>query len=171
MTGPTGATGFGATGLTGPTGVTGNTGPSGGPTGPTGPTGNTGPTGPSQVAGFQFIVDGGGAVPTTGIKGYLYIPFACTLTQVDALADQSGSIVVNIYKCTYAQFDASSTHPVVGDKITSSTPPTISTATKSTDSTLTSWTKTFAAGDILAFNVDSVTSITRCTLSLKVTRS
>lgn len=178
QTGPTGsigATGFtgptGFTGFSGPTGSSGPTGPNGGPTGPTGYTGVTGATGPSQVAGFEFIIDGAGATITTGVKGYWEVPFACTITANRLFADQSGSIVVNIWKTTYANFDAGATHPVVGDKITASAPPTISTATKSQDTTLTGWTVSLAAGDILALNVDSVTSIQRATLSLRVTRT
>lgn len=180
-TGPTGRTGpTGNVGLTGPTGFTG---PSGGPTGntgntgPTGATGSTGAgatgaTGPSMVvAGLQFIIDGGGAVLTTGVKGYMQVDFAGTITQATLLADQSGSVVVNIWKCTYSQFDAGGTHPVVGDKITASAPPTISGATKSQDATLSGWTTSFAAGDIFAFSVDSVTTIQRVTVDLKVNRS
>ena len=83
-----------------------------------------------------------------------------------ALADQTGSIVVDIWKDTYANFP-----PTDADSITASAPPTISTATKAQDATLTGWTTSIAAGDILRFNVDSVTSIQRVTLSLKVTKS
>jgi hypothetical protein len=172
VTGPAGAQGV--TGFTGPSGPTGYTGPSGGPTGPTGFTGftgNTGPTGPAQVFDMEFVIDGNGAAITTGLKGYLTVDFAGTIQQATLLADVSGSIVVNLWKCTYAQFDASSTHPVVGDKITSSAPPTITTATKSQDNGLVGWTTSFSAGDIFAFNVDSCTTITRVTLALKVLRS
>jgi hypothetical protein len=116
------------------------------------------------------IVDGGGVAITTGMKGYLEVPFNCTLNQADMVADRSGSIVVNVWKCTYAQFDAGATHPVVGDKITSSTPPTITTNVKSSDSTLASWITALTTGDILAFNVDSVTSIQRAVLTLRYTR-
>lgn len=125
----------------------------------------------TKVASISFVIDGGGAAITTGVKGYLQIPFGCTITQATQLADQSGSIVTNIWKCTYSQFDAGSTHPVSSDKITSSTPPTISTTYKSTDSTLTSWTTSISAGDILAFNVDSITTIQRNTLTLWVTKT
>ena len=45
------------------------------------------------------------------------------------------------------------------------------TAQKSQDSTLTGWTTAVAAGDILAFNVDSTATITRVTISLKVEKS
>lgn len=118
------------------------------------------------VATITFIIDGGGSTITTGIKGDLEIPFACTITQATLLADQSGSIVIDIWKDTYANYP-----PTDADSITSSTPPTISTAVKSQDSTLTSWTTSVAAGNTLRFNVDSVTSIQRVTLSLRVTKT
>jgi hypothetical protein len=120
-----------------------------------------------DLVSFEIIIDGSGAVLTTGLKGYVEVPFAFTITQATLLASQSGSVVVDIFKCTFSQFDASSTHPVSGDKITASAPPTITTATKSQDSTLTGWTTSCSAGDILAFNVNSVTTIQRVTLSLK----
>jgi len=170
FTGPTGPFGTGPTGAAGTNGSigpTGNTGPSGGPTGPTG---NTGPTGPSQVSGIEFVIDGGGVALTTGIKGYLEIPFACTINRVTTLADQTGSVVVDIFKCTEAAF-APPTHPAATDKITSTTPPTISSGVVAQDSTLSGWTTSIAAGDILGFNVNSATTITRVTLSLKVTRT
>lgn len=197
-TGPTGpaSTVTGPTGTTGPTGAsftgpTGNTGPNGGPTGPTGfngttgptgpsggPTGNTGPTGPTGVTGatgpniadIVFTIDGAGSALTTGIKGYLKVDYACTITEASLLADQTGSVVVNIYKCTYSQFDAGATHPVVGDTITASAPPTISSGTKADDTTLSGWTTAISAGDVLAFNIDSATTITRVSLMLKVAR-
>lgn len=129
------------------------------------------PSIPAQVLDIAFVIDGAGAAISTGLKGYLEIPFACTINQVTLLADRSGSIVVDIFKCTYSQFDASSTHPVSGDKITASAPPTISSTTKSQDATLTGWTTSLSAGDILAFNVNSATTVQRVTLSLKVTKT
>ena len=115
---------------------------------------------------IEFIIDGGGAVITTGQKGHLEIPFDCTITQIAMLADQSGSIVVDIWKDTYANFP-----PTVADTIVASAKPTITTAVKSQDLTLTGWTTAIAAGDILAFTVDSVTSIQRLTLALTVRRT
>ena len=124
-----------------------------------------------DVVDINFVIDGGGSTITTGMKGYIEINQALTITANTLLADQSGSIVVNVWKCTYTQFDAGATHPVVGDKITASAPPTITTATKSTDSTLTGWTTSVSAGDILAFNVDSVTTVQRVTLCLKCAKA
>jgi hypothetical protein len=94
------------------------------------------------------------------------VPFACTITAVTLLADASGSIVVDIWKDTYANFP-----PTDADTITAAAVPTISTATKSQDSTLTGWTTSVTAGDVLRFNVDSVTTITRCLVHLDVTKT
>lgn len=120
----------------------------------------------SNVADITFIIDGGGSAITTGEKGHLEIPFACTIQQVTMLADQSGSIVVDIWKDTYANFP-----PTDADSITASAPPTISTAQKAQDATLTGWTTAIAAGDVLAFNVDSAATITRVIISLKVAKT
>jgi hypothetical protein len=120
----------------------------------------------SNILSLTFVIDGGGSAITTGQKGHLEIPFAGTIKQVTMLADASGSIVVDIWKDTYANFP-----PTDADSITASAPPTISSAQKSQDATLTGWTTAIAAGDILAFNVDSCTTIKRVTISLKVERS
>ncbi|MHA1787843.1 MAG: hypothetical protein ACTSXT_01320 [Candidatus Helarchaeota archaeon] len=107
----------------------------------------------------------------TGYKGFIRIPYAGTITKATLLADQSGSIVIDIWKCSYSDYDAGSTHPVDGDSITASAPPTLSSATKSEDSTLTDWTKSITAGDVLGFNVDSCTDITKVVLILEVTKT
>lgn len=119
-----------------------------------------------QVSAIGYVIDGGGSAITTGVKGDLYIPFGCTITANTLLADQSGSIVVNIWKVAFASYPATS-----GNKITASAPPTISSATNAQDTTLSGWTTSISAGDTLRFNVDSVSTITRVTLILTVTRT
>lgn len=190
VTGPVGATGAtGPTGLTGPTGpqgttgvqgATGVTGPSGavGPSGATGPTGVTGPAGTTGATGATgptggvtaavgYKVDGGGVVITTGVAGTgLYIPFNCTINEWTLQSDVSGSIVIDIWKDTYANYP-----PTVADTITGSAKPTITASNKNTSSTLTGWTTTISAGDVLYFNVDSCSTITNATLTLKVTKT
>jgi hypothetical protein len=119
-----------------------------------------------DVIDLNFVLGVAGVALTTGIKGYIQVNQALTIVGNTLLANLSGSVVVNVYKCTYANFDVT-THPVVGDKITASAPPTIAAAVKSTDATLTGWTTAIAAGDVLAFNVDSATTIERVTICLK----
>jgi len=92
---------------------------------------------------------------------------AGTITKVRLLSSDaavtSGSIVVDIWKDTYANYP-----PTVADTITASAKPTITTATKSEDSTLTGWTTSVSAGDVFGFKVDSVTSLKRVTVELTV---
>ena len=120
----------------------------------------------SNEAAIEFIIDGGGSAITTGVKGYLEIPFACTIKAVRLLADQSGSIVVDIWKNTYANYP-----PLDADSITASAVPTITTAVKSEDATLTGWTTAVTKGDILGYNVDSVTTHERVTVSLSIDKT
>jgi hypothetical protein len=120
----------------------------------------------SDTFDVAFIIDGGGATITTGVKGDLALDFAATINQVTLLADQSGSIVVDIWKDTYANYP-----PTGADSICASAKPTISSATKSKDSTLTGWTTSVASGDTLRFNVDSITTCQRVVVVLKMTRT
>lgn len=123
-----------------------------------------------RKAALLFVIDGGGSVLTTGQKGDLAIPFDCTIQSVELFADRVGSVVVDVYKTTYANFDAS-THPAVADKITGAAKPTIVAGTKYIDTALSGWTTTIAAGDIIAFNIDSIAAIQRLTVTLNVSKS
>jgi hypothetical protein len=117
---------------------------------------------------IEYVIDGGGIALTTGLKGYVEVPFACTITRGTLLADQTGSIVVDVFRTAYSTF-APPTHPAAADKITASAPLTISAALKAQDSTLTGWSTGLAAGDILAFNINSVATVQRVSVSLLVT--
>lgn len=118
-----------------------------------------------RIGSIGITIDGGGSAITTGTKGYISVPYACTINSVTMLADQSGSAVVDVWKDSYANAP-----PTVADTITASAKPTISSATKSTDTTLTGWTTSVSAGDVIGFNVDSAATLTRLTLVLKVTK-
>lgn len=114
---------------------------------------------------LTFCKDNAGTVLDTGILGDLQVPFAATITGVTVLVDQTGSIVVDVWKDTYANYP-----PTDADSITASAPPTVSSGTKSVDTTLTGWTTSIAAGDTLRFNIDSVSAVTRVTVIIKVMR-
>ena len=104
---------------------------------------------------------------TTGQKKlYLRVPFACTITSWEMVADVSGSVVIDIWKDTYANYP-----PVdVTDSITGSAKPTLTAAIKAQSSTLTGWTTAIASGDYLEVEVESVTTIGSVTLTLNVGR-
>lgn len=113
------------------------------------------------------VIDGQGASITAGVKGFLHIPVNCTITgmtmlSIDALAT-SGSIVVDIWKTGIGSYP-----PTVANTITASALPTLSSANKVQDFTLTGWTKSITAGDVLGFNVNSATTVTKVILELQV---
>ncbi len=112
---------------------------------------------------FGVTIDGAGLVLTTGVKGYVRIPYDCTIESWSLLADQSGSIVIDVWKDTYANFP-----PTVADTITASAKPTLSATNK--NATLTGWSKTLAAGDVVGFKVDSASTLTRAHLILNVSK-
>jgi hypothetical protein len=120
----------------------------------------------AQYGGVDIIIDGGGAVITTGVKVDLETKYAGTIASWTLLADQSGSIVIDLWKDTYANFA-----PTVADTITAAAKPTLAAAIKNQSSTLTGWTTSFARGDIIRVNVDSVGTVTRVVLGLTFQRT
>ena len=129
---------------------------------------------PTQtLTAIEFITKANTGYPLiTGLQGYLVAPYNGVINSATILSDTSGSLVLDIWKCSSISFDAGVTHPVAADSICSATPPTLSSSSISVNTTLTNWTKAFSAGDILAFNINSTDrKITSVTLSLSVTKT
>lgn len=109
-----------------------------------------------------------GAVLSTGAyEGVVEVPFDCNIVSARLLADQAGGLVIDIWKCSYSDYNPG-THPVVGDSIVAAAPPTLTAAYKSEDSTLTGWTVTLTKGDLLKLSVTSVSTIMWARLVLHV---
>lgn len=104
-----------------------------------------------------------GADITTGVKARVWFPFPCKIIGWTILANASGSIVIDVWKDTYANHP-----PTVADTIAGSEKPTLSSAQKNQDLTLTTWTQNVAAGDILFFNVDSASGVKQVFLGLSI---
>lgn len=115
---------------------------------------------------FGIEIDGGGSVITTGVKGFVRIPMAHTITKVTCLSDDAsataGSITVDVWRDSYANYP-----PTAADKISASAPVTLSSASKSEDSTLTGWSKSGNAGDVYGFSVASVTTVTKVLIEIE----
>ena len=73
--------------------------------------------------------------------------------------------MIDLWKYTYANYP-----PTVADTIAGSEKPTLSSQIKNQDNALTTWTTSVSAGDIIAFNVDSASTVTKITLSIKLIR-
>ena len=100
---------------------------------------------------------------STGVKCDIPFDFDCVITQVSLFADTAGSIVFDLWKDTYANFP-----PTDADSITASAPPTLSSATKSKDATLSGWTTAISAGDVIRVNIDSSATLSRVTMCLNI---
>jgi len=114
---------------------------------------------------LEYVIDAAGAAISTGVVGDLEVPFDSYIEEVELLADRSGSIKIDIWADTYGNYP-----PTNADTITGGAEPEISAGTKDKDTTLTGWTRSLTKGQTLRFNVDSCTTITRVTISLKVTK-
>ena len=121
---------------------------------------------PALTGTISATFDGGGSALAADTIVYVEVPYDCTIEEVTMLADVSGSVVIDVWVDSYANFP-----PTDADSITASAVPTISSSTKSQDSTLTGWTTSVSAGDVVAFNIDSATTITWCQITLKTLKT
>lgn len=122
--------------------------------------------GSGSATELEFIIEGGGSAITTGQKGYLEIPFAMTITGWTLVADQAGSIVVDVWKTPYGSFPPSAANTITGADI-----PTLSSVRNNQNPAVSLWTTSLSAGDILAYNVNSASTVTRVTLSIRGTKN
>lgn len=117
-------------------------------------------------ASIHVTIGSGQAVPTTGIKGYLEVPFNARVIRWTLMADVSGSAQIDIWKDTYANFPPTNADSIVG----AGTEPYLS-AEQNRQDTAPDWDQlTLNEGDILVFNLDSVTTCKQLDLDIKVER-
>jgi hypothetical protein len=91
----------------------------------------------------------------------VYMPYACTITGVVVMTQGgTGSCVIDILSAAFP------TVPTVS--ICASAKPTISTGTTYSDTTLTGWTTTVAAGTRLRFTLSSSSTFKKISIFLKV---
>jgi hypothetical protein len=116
-------------------------------------------------------IDGGGSAITTGIKGDIYVPYDCTVESWTILADQTGSIEIDVWSDTYANYPPTSAD--IG--LFGESPPRISSAIKATSTDFgdspSGADTSISAGTTLRFNVNSISAITRATLTLGVIKT
>jgi hypothetical protein len=121
-------------------------------------------------SGVEYVISNLGSVLVTGVQPYFTMPYQGVITSAALVVSPSGSLSIDIWRTSYAQFDGGVTHPVASDSICGGNYLSITSGTKAT-SNLNSWTLSFGQGDILAINIQSVSSVTSANLSLYVSRS
>lgn len=121
----------------------------------------------TETRSIVVMFDGGGSVLTPGVKQAYWSPaHAGLLTGWRLLADQSGDMVIDIWRSSYDNFP-----PSLSDTITPSAKPTLTATAKNTSAVLTGWSTGFVTGDIFSFVIESVADVTKVTLFLLYTVS
>jgi hypothetical protein len=121
---------------------------------------------PTRLEVVPFVIGGSDDANdiTTGKKVRTVIPFSGTITKWTLLADAAASITIDINKSTYAGFPTTATITGGGGGR-----PALSSEQKATDSTLSGWTTSVTAGDILEIEVEEASgNIKNVTLALEI---
>jgi len=128
--------------------------------GPQGVQGNQGNVG-ATVGTVGISLNGNGAYISSGSKGYITMPYACTITGWYLVANATGSIVIDIEKGDFTTFP-------VNTSIVGSATPSLVSQQKNSSTTLTGWTTSVAQNDVIEFTVVSNTTVTNASLNLRV---
>ena len=108
----------------------------------------------------NYVVDSGSHDMLAGNKGNITIDVTGIIESFTILSDQQGDLILNIKKSNYTDF------PTYTSILPSNL--SLSNTQKYRDDNLVGWDKTITAGDILSFDVVSVTDIRRFLISLKL---
>ena len=112
----------------------------------------------NALTDIELIINGGGVAVTTGQKGQVHVPFDATIINWRVMADQSGSIVIDVLRAQQAV-------PVTS-MIGAGNKPTL-TASQFAQQNVSGWTSVIInANDWLAFNVTSAATATMVTVVL-----
>jgi len=127
-----------------------------------------------QKETIGISVNNGSSVLTTGVKGHRTLPYACDIVdwRVTSTESVEGEIDWGINYCTYANFPTmtaiTQSHHTENTQLVSGD----SNKAESADDIAGQWNKyQFDAGDIIEFEIDSVTTLTNCILELTIRRT
>ncbi|MCK5012225.1 MAG: hypothetical protein KAS66_00235 [Candidatus Omnitrophica bacterium] len=110
----------------------------------------------------------GGNILATGEYAHLEItiPYGIDIYEAQILGDQTGSIVIELWADSYANYP-----PTVADKITATDPPTVTSAIKSKDTDVSSWDHAQPADTKIRPNIVSNTAFTDVKLIIKYNKT
>jgi hypothetical protein len=117
-------------------------------------------------ATLNYIIDGGGSAIVAGRTDYIEVPYDCTVVGWTIVADTVGSIVVDIWKDSFANFP-----PVLGDSIAGTEKPTLTAQLTNQNLLLISFSGSLLKGDWLAMHVDSAATVNKVTISLRIIKA
>jgi hypothetical protein len=110
---------------------------------------------------INYIVDSGSIAMIAGNKGSVTLDVSGILENIVILSDQQGDLILDIKKSNYSTFPTFSS--ILGGTYVQMT-----NARKVRNDTLSGWSTTIVAGDVLTFDVVAVNNINRFLISLKL---
>lgn len=117
----------------------------------------------SVPASIGISIDGGGAVPSTGIKGYVTVPYSCTITGYNITADQATpSGTFDVWKVAEGTVLPTVANTIMGTK------PSLSVGNAVRSNSVGDWQRSITGGSILGFTLDSVASGYKWNFQLEV---
>jgi len=102
----------------------------------------------------------------SGAKGYVNIPYDCIITSYFLFGDVAGSILLDVQRVGYADFP-----PSIDDSICGSSRPKLESAQNASDEALMGWSTQLRQGDVLGFEILTVSGLKTVDISLLVTRN
>lgn len=123
---------------------------------------------PSETGAFGFTVGQptpGSPVIQVGTKGYLRVPYDCTITGWSLVASTVGDLVLDLRYTDWPDYP-----PWPQDSIVGATPPELNSVSTAKQDALVDWGADLVAGGIVACVVTSCTDIGYFTLNVQVTR-
>lgn len=113
--------------------------------------------------GAQWV-SGTAIVAASANVVYVNCPVAGTIRRVKVMTSGGpGNCVLDVWKAPFGSFP-----PTVANSIVESAPPTIVGGTTYDNAALTGWTRSIAAGDVLAFKITSCATFTQITVVLEI---
>lgn len=119
---------------------------------------------PAGALGATF--DGGGATITVGSACEVVLPYSMTLSAATFLADAVGSMTIDVRVVALESYP-----PSAGNSIVGAAPPSLASANKSRDTTLSGWATSLPAGSVVRFVVTACSGIGRATITLEGVRN
>ena len=114
-------------------------------------------------------IDNGTSVLTTGVKGHRVLPYDCEIVGWTLTSNDTGSIDWEINWCTYTNWPTTASTHAHHSYSPAFTSTNKATATSITPSEWTTY--QFSEGDILEFEIKSVTTCTDCNFAVRIRRT
>lgn len=135
------------------------------------PTGTLNASGTTLTQIIGTTVDGSGGTVTVGIKGYIKVPYACTITGwtvIASTATPTQTIQFDVWRKVGSLPTSAVTDSLIG--VGGVKPQLTSGQQLANSANVTGWSTSLAAGDYLAFRVDSAQIVSWAVLQINVTR-